>query len=53
VTLPLPVPVAPLTIVIHPALVVDVQVQAEPVDTEIGMPVPPAAPIDTVIGVTE
>lgn len=47
------VPVPPVRIVIHPALVVAVQVQPEPVDTEIGVPVPPAAPMETVIGVTE
>jgi hypothetical protein len=53
VTLPLPVPVAPVRIVIHPALVVDVHVQPEAADTEMGVPVPPAAFIETVVGVTE
>jgi hypothetical protein len=39
--------------VIHPALDVAVQLQPEPVDTEIAVPVPPAAPTETVVGVTE
>ena len=52
-TLPEPVPVAPVRIVIHPALVVAVQVQLVPVVTEIGVPVPPTAPIETLVGVTE
>jgi hypothetical protein len=38
---------------IHPALVVAVQVQPEPADTEIAVPVPPDAPMETVVGVTE
>jgi hypothetical protein len=49
----LPVPVAPVRIVIHPTFSVAVQVQPEPVDTEMGVPVPPAALIDNVVGVTE
>ena len=49
----MPVPVAPVRIVIHPTFSVAVQVQPEAVDTEIGVPVPPAAVIDTVVGVTE
>jgi hypothetical protein len=32
--------------VIHPALVVAVHVQPEPVDTEIAVPVPPDAPME-------
>jgi hypothetical protein len=53
VTLPLPVPLAPVSIVIHPALVVAVHEQPEAVDTEMGVPEPPAALIETVVGVTE
>jgi hypothetical protein len=39
--------------VIHPALVAAVQVQPEAVVTAIGVPAPPAALIETVVGVTE
>jgi hypothetical protein len=53
VTLPLPEPVAPVRIVIHPAVVAAVQAQPEAVVTEIGVPAPPAALIETVVGVTE
>ena len=48
----MPAPVAPVRIVIHPALVVAVQVQPEAVDTEMGVPEPAAALIETVSGVT-
>jgi len=53
VTLPFPVPLAPVRIVIHPALVVAAQAQPEPADTEIAVPVPPDAPMEAVVGVTE
>jgi hypothetical protein len=49
----LPVPAAPVRMVIHPALVVAVHAHPVPTDTEIGVPVPPAAPMETVVGVTE
>jgi hypothetical protein len=39
--------------VIHAALLVAAQVQPDPTDTEIGVPVPPAAAIERVVGVTE
>jgi len=53
VTLPLPVPVAPVRMVIHPALSAAVQAQPEGVDTEMGVPAPPAALIETLVGDTE
>ena len=49
----MPVPVAPVRMVIHPALVVAVHVQPELVVTETVVPTPPAALIDTVVGDTE
>ena len=52
-TLPFPVPLAPVRMVIHPALVVAAQAQPEPADTEIAVPVPPDAPMEAVVGVTE
>jgi hypothetical protein len=39
--------------VIHPALVVAVQAQPDAVATEMGAPEPPAAFIETFVGVTE
>jgi hypothetical protein len=53
VTFPLPVPVAPVRIVIHPALSVAVQVQPDAVDTEMGVALSPAALMETFVGVTE
>jgi len=48
---PLPVPVSPEVIVSHEGLLlVAVQVQPADVDTAMGVPVPPAAPIDCLSG---
>lgn len=53
VTLPLPVPLWPDVMVIHAALLVAVHAQPLVVVTATGPPVPPAPPIDTLVGCTE
>jgi hypothetical protein len=53
VTFPAPVPLAPVTIVIQAALLCAVHAQPPEVDTAIGLPPPPAAAIDSLVGFTE
>jgi hypothetical protein len=53
VTLPAPVLLAPLRIVIQLTWLEAVHAQPDDVDTEIGEPVPPAGAMETFVGVTE
>jgi hypothetical protein len=53
VTLPLPLPLVPETIVNHGTVLAAVHVQPVVVETAIGEPAPPAAPTDCDVGVTE
>jgi hypothetical protein len=53
VTLPPPVLLAPLRIVTQFTWLAAVHAQPDDVDTEIGVPVPPAGAMETFVGVTE
>lgn len=53
VTVPLPLPLAPEPIVSHVALLAAVHVQPAAAVTEMGEPLPPAAPIDCPVGAIE